>query len=71
MNSSLAGAALMLGITPAIMERLYPVIRLADEYDKAPDKIKRDELILRLEIYCLTLKVDQIEAHKRKPKKKE
>lgn len=71
MNSSLAGAALMLGITPALMEKLYPVIRLADEYDKAPDKIKRDELILRLDIYCLTLKVDQLEARKRKSNKKE
>ena len=69
-NSSVAGASLMLGITEDTLEHLMPLITLADEYHKSPDKIKRDELILRLEMYAINLKVEQLNVLKKKSQEK-
>lgn len=69
-NSSISGAALMLGVTPDTLEHFLPLITLADKYHKSPDKLKRDELILRIESYCLALKFEHLEAQQRKQNKK-
>lgn len=69
-NSSVAGASLMLGITEDTLEHFMPLIKLADDYHRSPDKIKRDELILRLDMYIINLKVEQLNVLKRKSSEK-
>lgn len=70
-NSSVAGAALMLGLTADTLDHFLPLLQKADEYHKEPSKVLRDELILRFEMESINLRVEQLNINQRKCSKSE
>jgi hypothetical protein len=63
-NSSVSGAAMMLGIGMNTLQRWMPILEAISDYERTNSSIAREEAILSLESEILLMRLSALEQRK-------